>query len=1227
MVQSVFTIETFENSKFQWDRWVERLEGAFTIFNVAEGHRLHYLLHFMGPEAYDTLCDKVAPGKPSGKTYAEVVNLMRQYYSPAPLEIAENFRFHQRRQQEGENVRDFLTGLQKLAIHCKFENYLSTALRNQFVFGLRSEKIQNRLLESKELDLDRAFEIAVGMELSARDAAELHQSGVVHSVSTKTKNKKYSNISQNANKQSSTPTGGSKDTQNHCYRCGNTGHYASSCDKKNEICSFCNIKGHLRKVCNKAKRAGQTHQITEESDVDEIVALDELTEVGQTDMLQMEHTQHRAKFFTTLSVNDSEIKFEVDSGATVTVMSQNDYSKWFPGSTVLPTSLKLVSYCKTILKVRGFATARVIHKNREFELNIYIIENERAPLLGREWIRQLHLDMWEEEAEQVHSLSADEIVKKLIEDYPAAFKKSIGKIEGMTARLYVKSNARPVFRKARQVPFALKQKIEETLNKLENEGVLTKVDTSEWATPIVPVQKKNGDIRICGDFKITVNPNLHVDEHPLPTVDELFASMAGGQKFSKIDLNNAYLHLEIHPDDRHLLTLNTHRGLYRSNRLMFGVASAPAIWQREMEKILQGIPQITVFLDDIRVTGKTDEEHRRNLTEVVSRLAKRNLHINVEKSQFFMDEIEYCGYKIDRNGIHKTAGKIDAIQNAPKPTDKTQVRSFIGLVNYYGRFFENLSTLLFPLHQLLRDDTEFIWTDECERVFRAVKEKIQSPRCLVHFDPRLQIVLATDASPYGVGAVLSHVCDDGTERPIQFASQTFSKTQQKYSQIDKEAYAIIFGIRKFYQYLRGRRFTLYTDHKPLVQIFNPNKGLPVLTTTRMEHYAIYLQAFEYDIKYKDSKSNANADAISRLPVTSEAFTGYDEPDIVEIAQIETLPITVSKLARETNEDSGLRTLCQALQTGKTSSIEHRFNIPQTEFSVQQGCLLRGQRVVVPKTLRTEVLNELHTAHFGVNKMKGLARSHCWWESIDRDIENVARNCGACNAFRHDPPKVDTHPWEEAETPFERVHVDYAGPFYGSYYLILVDAYSRWPEIHVTKDMSTKTTIRVCREIFARFGIPRVLVSDNGRQFVSHEFERFLESNGVKHSLTAPYHPATNGLAERCVQTFKKSLRAIAPEPDEKERELCKLLLQYRKMPHGITNRSPSFLMFGREIKSRLDRMKPTTRAVTVREAKVESERTFKIGERVAAREYATQTKWQYGRVMKKREVTLRGTVG
>ena len=546
----------------------------------------------------------------------------------------------------------------------------------------------------------------------------------------------------------------------------------------------------------------------------------------------------------------------------------------------------------------------------------------------------------------------------------------------------------------------------------------------------------------------------------------------------------------------------------------------------------------------------------------------------------------------------------------PRPRNVAQVRAFIGFVNYYGRFIKNLSPILHPL-RLLNTNTSFTWTRECEEAFRIAKAEFQKNQILVHFDQKLPLVLATDASAYGVDAVLSHIYPDGIERPIQYASRTLSTTQQKYAQIDKEAYGISFGVKKFHQYLYGNTFTLYTDHRPLVQIFSPAKGLPPYSAMRMQHYALFLRGFKYTIKYRNTKLHGNADGLSRLPATESEQDRYDVVDVYRMDTIDQLPVTGEELAIETKRDAELKELLQELQSGKYKNRTNR-----NEYSIQGGIIFRAHRVVVPKTLQKRVLQELHEGHFGIVKMKGLARGYCWWSGIDADIEKITRNCGICNAIKNNPPKITNHIWEPVSEPFEKVHVDFAGPFKGQNFFVFVDAYTKWPEVYITKDITATTTINKCKEIFARLGTPKTIVSDNGRTFVSQQFKDFLRSNGIVQKLTAPDHPATNGLAERFVQTLKKSLSETDANISNSEGALQTILMQYRKMPHASTGIAPAELMLGRPIKSRLDLMLPaiSKRTNTIVEPAVPQ---FQAGDRVSCRNYNTSGKWKFGRIIKK----------
>lgn len=379
---------------------------------------------------------------------------------------------------------------------------------------------------------------------------------------------------------------------------------------------------------------------------------------------------------------------------------------------------------------------------------------------------------------------------------------------------------------------------------------------------------------------------------------------------------------------------------------------------------------------------------------------------------------------------------------------------------------------------------------------------------------------------------------------------------------------------------------------------------------RMQHYAIFLQGFNFTIKYRNSKHNCNADCLSRLPLP-EFSEKRDVVDCFYNDTIYTLPVTHKELVQENKKDTQIRDLIVALKSNQPLQRKDFWNIEPCEFAVENDVLVRAHRVVVPKTLQRKILIELHSGHFGIVKMKSLARGYCWWHNIDKDIENLVSNCKECQLRRNNPHIKEKHIWEPATSPFERVHVDFAGPYLGRILFILVDSYTKWPEVYITKDMTAPTVIDCCTEIFSRFGIPKILVSDNGSAFISDLFKNFLRANGIKHKLTAPFNPKTNGQAERYVQTIKYALSKIQASKNFKN-EMHNMLFTYRILVHSTTNRSPSELMFARKVRCKLDLLKEKSNFKP--DSLYSAGIFFSKGEKVAVRNYYGKIKWLFGTV-------------
>ena len=939
-----------------------------------------------------------------------------------------------------------------------------------------------------------------------------------------------------------------------------------------------------------------------------------------------EYSLHRISMKTTnplvvtVTLDERECDMEVDTGASVSIMSEERFKQLRDKGVVLSQSqAKLFTYTGEQIPVIGVANVQVKHNSQVATLPLIVTGGAGPTLLGRNWLSTLRLN-WSE----IFTVHTSHSLQDLLETYSEVFTDELGTVRGTTATIRVDPSATPRFHKARPLPYTLKAKVEKELERLEKMGVIEPVRFSEWAAPIVPVMKSDGTVRLCGDYKVTVNQAAQQEQYPIPKIDDLFASLAGGRRFTKLDLSHAYQQVQLDETSRQFVIINTHKGLFKYNRLPFGVSSAPSIFQRIMETLLQGIPGVCVYIDDILITGRTVKEHLEHLEEVLKRMKEAGMRLKSEKCAYLLPSVEYLGHTISEEGLKTAESKVEAITGAPAPRNVTELRSFLGLVNYYAKFLPNLSTTLTPLYTLLQKNHKWSWSSEQTKAFEEVKRLLQTSEVLVHFDDKLPLILSCDASPYGVGAVLAHRMPNGDERPISFASRTLTECERKYSQLEKEALAIIFGVKKYHQYIYGRPFNLKTDHKPLMYIFSEKKGIPAMASGRIQRWALILGAYQYTIGFQKGSDNTTADAVSRLPLPVTRTEPPKPAEVVHLMEyLDTSPVTSSQIRLWTDQDPVLAKIKSWILSGwpENPPIEEDvrpFLHRQRELSVEDGILLWGSRVVVPQKGKKQVLTMLHQAHPGITRMKSLARCYVWWPGIDSDLELRVKSCEACQVNQKSPPNVPLHPWVWPSRPWSRVHIDYAGPFMGKMFLLVIDAYTKWLDVHVSSTSSSASTIESLRRSFATYGLPEVVVSDNAANFTSEEFQSFLKSNGVKHVRTPPYHPASNGIVERAVQMLKSGLRKF--KIGSVETKVSRFLFWYRTTPHSSTGASPGELMFGRRLHSPLDNIRPNLdKKMQLRQEHPQSShsrpRVFRVGEFVYARNYATGDKWLPGKIV------------
>jgi transposase InsO family protein len=1075
---------------------------------------------------------------------------------------------------------------------CEFGNTLDDMLRDRLVCGVRNKKTQRTLLATENLTFARAKEIACSMEMADRD---------MQIIEGQTEHNEVMKIQS-----------GPKVNMPSCSRCG-AKHPTNSCRHINTVCHSCRKRGHLARVCRTRDR-NRAYYLEEQ---------EELEEVNVINWLPSNKVE---PFKLHILMNGERVQMEIDTGAAISIMGEETFLEKWPENRrpIMWTCKRQVeTYTGEVIEPKGEIEVDVTYKGLRRKLTLVILPGKGPTLLGRSWIKALKI----REVCPVNYIEPkSRRVKSLLEEYSEVFKGELGTIKHQKAVIQLIPGAVPVFCKPRGLPYAQKEKVEQELNRLEKLGVIEETKHCDWAAPIVPVTKPDGSIRICGDYKLTVNKFARVDHYPLPKISELLSSLVGGKCFSKLDLSNAYQQVELDENSMDLTTINTQKGLYRYRRLPFGISAAPGFFQRLMENIMKGISNVCVYLDDILVSGNSLQNHNETLKQVLQRLQEHGVKLNKEKSKIAVSELTCLGHVISDGGIRPSPDKLRAVVDAPEPSNTTELKAFIGLVNYYGRFLKNLSTQLHPLYQLLKKNKKWEW-GECQReTFKRLKERLQAPLLLIHYDPDKELELVCDASPYGVGAVLSQKIN-GKEQPVCFASRTLSETERKYSQVDKEALAIIFGVKKFHEYLFGRHFTIFSDHKPLMYLFGENKGIPRIVSARIQRWALILSSYSYSIRYRPGKEVQNADALSRLPVLPPPEETPIPSELVQVLEVvDRTPVTARDIKRWTSRDPVLAQVMHYVNHGWPNKVVDGNLAPYSnrrlELSSVEGCLTWGSRIIIPSRGRQLLLKDLHSSHPGASRMKSLARQYVWWPNMDKQIENLVQMCNQCQAHRATAPEAHHHPWEYPKAPWRRIHIDHAGPFQGKYFLVVVDAFTKWVEVEVVKNTSSNITVERLRKMFSTFGIPETLVSDNGSSFCSQEFKKFINWNGIKHLTTPYYHPNSNGLAERAVRTFKENIKMQVEGTIEEK--IAKFLFNYRLTPHSTTGESPCELMFGRKIRSRWDLLKPNLQMkVQFKQAKQQlyDDRNSKIrnlqeGDKVWIKNFRGNKKWTKGKIIK-----------
>lgn len=608
----------------------------------------------------------------------------------------------------------------------------------------------------------------------------------------------------------------------------------------------------------------------------------------------------------------------------------------------------------------------------------------------------------------------------------------------------------------------------------------------------------------------------------------------------------------------------------RWTRLPFGLCVSSEIFQRKLSEALQDLPGCLNVADDIVVAGRgstideADKDHERNLSNLKQRCHEKNIKLNETKTIEKQSEITFMGHRISDKGIAPTSEKVQAILDLQPPTDVTGVRRLCGMVQYLARYLSNLSDILSPITKLTKKDTPFLWTNECQGAFQMIKQKISAAPVLTYFDPHKSLEVQVDSSKEALGVVL---LQEG--QPLEFASRKLTETEKRWAQIEKEMMAVVYGLEKFDQYTYGRKVTVINDHKPLTQILQkPLSQTPL----RLQKLIMRSHRYDFDFKWTHGTHIPIADYLSRNCFSPQPQ--YNDDDDLNCCQISSnIPdILIDRVRDCTRGDLTLNLLAQAIQNGWPDHIAKLpptlmpfFNLRDT-LTVEDGVIMKGERIFIPMAMRQEIKQKLHAAHLAYDSMMRRARRTVFWPGMSAEIKMMAETCESCQNLKPANQKETLLQHDTENGPWEKVATDIM-EIQGRHYLITVDYFSNFIEADYLPSTTAETVILKLKGHFARFGVPKIVMSDNGPQFASQEFRKFAQKWGFQHVTSSPGHPRSNGRAESAVKIMKHMMK----KANQDKQDQFEALLELRNTPRQ-SNKSPAELMLARTARTLIPTM-------------------------------------------------------
>lgn len=863
--------------------------------------------------------------------------------------------------------------------------------------------------------------------------------------------------------------------------------------------------------------------------------------------------------------SSTPIKFLIDSGADVNVIGGTDWrileSQFKSGTAALDLN--------TILPrndIRAYATTKPMEVKYSFKATLEVIGFSK-PIVTAEFLvveegtRSL---LGRTTASDMELLKAGAMINTC--EKSTVFPK----MPGVKVRFSIDHSIPPVRNAYYNIPAAYRDEARQRLEQMEAKGIIERVTTAPtWISGMSAVPKGKMDFRLVVNMKAP-NKAIKREYFRLPLIDEMKTKLHGAKFFTKLDLSDAFYHLELSEESRELTTFLSEHGMYRFTRLMFGVNCAPEVFQREMTRILKDVEHKIIYIDDVLLFAKTIDELRATVAEVLTILRSNNLTLNALKCEFDRTRLNFLGHELSENGFNIEASKVKDIQAFRQPSTSSELRSFLGLASFISPYIENFADISAPLWAVSTAQ-KWSWDKEQEVAFNLVKQSIiDSTISLGFFSDSDRTILYTDASPNALGAVLVQENEEGKPRVISFASKSLTATEKKYAQNQREALSAVWAVEHFSYFLLGRHFILKTDAQGMAFVLSRSREESKRALTRADGWALRLSPYNFEIEYIRGVDNI-ADPSSRLYCgDDDEFSEEISPWEVCVLEPQSAEILTEKEIRDcTMQDETLMQVIRSLETQSWPKNLSKFKSIAPDLNFINGILVKNGCFVIPEALRKKTLKIAHAGHPLEAKLKAILRRRVWWPGMAGDAEEWVKSCAVCavNGRPERPP-----PMQRSFAPkgvWETIAVDFNGPYLklgGISILVIIDLRSRYAIARPVKTTKFEHTKAVLDDVFEREGFPRAIKSDNGPPFNGEEYSNYCSMRGIQTIFSTPFFPQQNGLVEGFMKVINKAMAAALSTGASYQKELQAAVKSYNAADHSITRMPPEEVMTGRKIK-------------------------------------------------------------